>query len=125
MKRDWKIIRKILEHVEVEDLKTYLEEDLYGPELHTTEDIFIGHIEILVDAGIIRNAEVRRMASGPISLCDVNGVYISMEGHDLLDALRDASVWSRIIAKAKRVGVSISWEFIKAAIPAVMKELCR
>nr|DAH82058.1 MAG TPA: hypothetical protein [Caudoviricetes sp.] len=34
-------------------------------------------------------------------------------------------MWSRIKEKAVRAGVSISWEFIKAAIPAVMKELCR
>lgn len=123
MKRDWKIIRKVLELIESENLKKYLEEELYVPELQTTDDVFLGHIEILIDAGIVRNAEVRRTAGGTFSFCSVNGVFISMEGHDLLDALRDTTVWSRIVAKAKHVGVSISWEFIKAAIPVVMKEL--
>lgn len=75
MKRDWKIVRKILERIESEDLKSYLEEDRYGPELHTTEDIFIGHIEILIDAGIIRNAEVRRTASGVIRRLNLLGIH--------------------------------------------------
>lgn len=85
MKRDWKVIRTILEHIEREDLNEYLNEERYGPELQITEDVFTGHIEILADAGVIRNAEVRRMASGDISFCAVNGAFISMQGHDLLD----------------------------------------
>nr|DAH64543.1 MAG TPA: YjcQ protein [Caudoviricetes sp.] len=125
MKRDWKIIRAILEHIEAEDLREYAEKYSYVKDLNINEDDFLGHIEILADAGIIRNAEVVRTVNGTVSFCNLNGVFITMQGHDLLDALRDSTVWSRIKEKAVRAGVSISWEFIKAAIPAVMKELCR
>lgn len=125
MKRDWKIVRAILEHVESEDLKEYAGQYSYVNDLNVNEDDFLGHIEILIDAGIIRNAEVRRTANGNISYCNLNGVFISMEGHDLLDALRDSTVWSRILEKSKRASVSISWEFIKAAIPVIMKEILK
>ena len=125
MKRDWKIIRAILEHIEAEDLSVCLAKYSYVKELSTNEEEFLGHIEILLDAGIIRNAEVRRSSSGTFSAFSVNGVFITMQGHDLLDALRDSTVWTRIKEKAVNAGVSLSWEFIKAAIPAVMKDLCR
>ena len=125
MKRDWKIVRAILEHIESEDLKEYAGQYSYVNDLNVNEDDFLGHIEILIDAGIIRNAEVRRTANGNISYCNLNGVFISMEGHDLLDALRDSTVWSRILEKSKRASVSISWEFIKAAIPVIMKEILK
>lgn len=125
MKRDWEIIRAILEHIEAEDLAVCLAKYSYVKELSTNEEEFLGHIEILLDAGIIRNAEVRRSSSGTFSAFSVNGVFITMQGHDLLDALSDSTVWTRIKEKAVNASVPLSWEFVKAAIPAVMKDLCR
>ncbi len=122
MKRDWKVVRKILEHVESDDLREYLSRDGFA-ELHITEEEFLGHIEILADAEIIKNATVRRLAEGTFSVCGLSGVFITMAGHDLLDALRDATVWSRVLDKASRAGVRVSWEFIKAAIPVIMREI--
>ncbi len=123
MRRDWKVVRKILEHIESEDLDEYVDKSAYAEELRITEDEFIGHLEILAEAGIIKNATVRRTTAGTIANYDIHGIFITMSGHDLLDALRDAPVWARILDKANRVGVKVSWEFIKAAIPVIMKEL--
>ncbi len=123
MKRNWKVVRKILEHIEAEDLRDYVDRCSYAEELRVTKDEFIGHLEILADAGIVKNVSVRRTAEGSIAACGISGAYISMVGHDLLDALRDETVWARILDKARRAGVSISWEFIKAAIPVIMREV--
>lgn len=123
MKRDWKVIRLILEQAEKENLVEYARQANFPEELDLSEDKFLAHIELLVDAGILRNAAITRNMNGQIVYCEMNSVFITMQGHDLLDALRDSSVWSRIRDKAARAGVSISWEFIKAAIPVVMKEL--
>lgn len=49
--------------------------------------------------------------------------YISMQGHDLLDALRDEVVWKRITKKTATAGTVLSWEFIWAAIPIVMVDI--
>ena len=46
-----------------------------------------------------------------------------MQGYDLLDALRDQNVWDRIKGRAKKAGVTISWEFIKAALPKVLSDI--
>lgn len=123
MKRDWKIIRLILEQAEKENLVEFSRQGNFPEGID--ENKFLAHVELLADAGILRNVDVTRNVNSGIVCCEMNCVFITMEGHDLLDALRDTNVWTRIKEKALRAGVSISWEFIKAAIPAVMKELCR
>ena len=122
MKRNWNTIEIVLTHVEIGDLQSYAIQRRYL-QSKITEEEFIGHVEILQDAGIIRNCFVSRDARGDFSTFDFHGAFIAMAGHDLLDALRDSSVWGRIKEKAGLANVSISWEFVKAAIPAVMKEL--
>lgn len=123
MKRDWNVVRVILERVEDGSLKDYDKRGLYRDELKITQDDFVGHLEILADAGILKNVTVTRDSLGEFRFCVYDKAFISMAGHDLLDALRDRAVWSRIKDKAVQSGVSISWEFIKAAIPVVMQEL--
>lgn len=122
MKRNWDTVEVILTHAELGDLQSYATQKRYLQSKITEAD-FIGHVEILQDAGILRNCSVSRDNHGDFAFFDFHGAFITMHGHDLLDALRDAPVWGRIKEKAGLANVSISWEFIKAAIPVVMKEL--
>lgn len=122
MKRDWNIIEAILTHVEAGDIASYNTQRGYQRD-GITENDFVGHLEILNDAGILRGCSVQRDVRGQFCFCDVSHAFLTMQGHDLLDAIRNQSVWSRIKAKAERTGAALSWEFIKAAIPVVMKEL--
>lgn len=125
MKRDWNIIKAVLEHVEVGDTEAFYASQRYLTDLGIDEDIFLGHVEILLDAGILKGGEVRRSAVGTFMSVDLRGAFITMYGHDLLDALRDKTVWNQIRAKAVKAGVSLSWEFIKAALPLVIQDLAR
>ena len=122
MKRNWETMRIILEKVEAVELLVYLEKEKYLDSGMSEEDV-LGHIEIMLDAGILQNGKIPRGWAGKYSQYDVQGVFISMAGHDLLDALRDQNVWLRIRNKARQAAVSLSWEFIKAAMPVVMREL--
>ena len=122
MKRYWDTSRIILEKVEAVELLVYLEKEKYLDSGMSEEDV-LGHIEIMLDAGILQNGKITRGWAGKFSQYDVQGVVISMAGHDLLDALRDQNVWLRIRNKARQAAVSLSWEFIKAAMPVVMREL--
>ena len=92
----------------------------------TTRDdaktVVLGHFEILLDVGILKNGQVTRRSDGSFEYWDFQGVYISMSGHDLLDALRDKTIWEKIKRMSKRSGVSLSWEFIKAAIPIAIQQ---
>lgn len=123
MKRRWDVIQNILEHIENEDLYEALRSEKYVSELDVDEDVYAGHLALLDDAGIIKNCDITRDINGMICNYSVNGVYISMQGHDLLDALRDKPVWSKIKMMAVKAGVSLSWEFIKAALPIAIKEI--
>lgn len=123
MKRQWNVIRNILEHIEAGDLNEVLQNDTYIGEIGVTSEDYAGHIEILVDSGIIRNIAVRRDATGQIRVADVHKVFITMQGHDLLDAMRDKTLWNLIRNKAKQAGLSLSWEVIKACMPIAVREL--
>ncbi len=127
MIRNWDVVRLILEKIEKNQIANFIESGEVNthPLLSKDVDVFLGHVEILLDAGIIRNCIVNRGRDGSFTQCDFRGVYITMQGHDLLDALRDATVWNEIKTKAKIAGVTLSWEFIKAAIPLVLANLIR
>lgn len=124
MKRNWNIVREILEQIEGNTLASYVRSGdfLKNPDVESKDDFF-GHLEILIDSGIIKHATVERNAAGEFEFWDLRGVFITMQGHDLLDSLRDEKVWNRIKKRAQTAGVSLSWEFIKATIPIVISEI--
>ncbi len=124
MKRDWHTIEVILTHVEAGDIASYDTQKRYLRD-GITEDDFIGHLEILNDAEVLRGCSIQRGVDGRYCFCNASHAFISMQGHDLLDAIRSDTVWSRVKTKAAQAGVSLSWEFIKAAIPVVMQELVK
>lgn len=68
---------------------------------------------------------MQRNSDGSFNFWDLRGVYITMSGHDLLDALRDQKIWNAIKLKSKQIGISLSWEFIKASIPIVIQNLVK
>ena len=122
MKRDWNVIEEILLHIEEGDIEKYVKKESFLTDLGIDEDTFFGHVELLIDAKIIKNCSVSRGISGRFQSYCFNGVFITMEGHDLLDAMRNKPFWTKIKAKATSSGLGLSWEFIKAAIPVVIKE---
>lgn len=123
MKRNWDVIENILSHIEAEDIADYVKKEMYIVDLDVCEKEYFGHIEILAEAGLIKRCDIIRSESGKIKAYYFNGPFITMQGHDLLDAMRDKTVWNRIKSKSIKAGVTLSWEFIKAAIPAVMREI--
>ena len=126
MKRDWNVVREILEQIEEKQLTSFVKagQFLNTPGSESADDCF-GHMEILIDAGIVKHATVQRNASGEFEYWDFRGVLITMQGHDLLDSLRDDKVWTQIKTRAQKAGVSLTWEFIKASIPIVIGEIAK
>lgn len=122
MKRDWNVIKEILIQIEANNLSDYIKNKEYVAIVENPND-FLGHVEILLDANVIKNAKISRQSDGKIVFWDLRGVYITMQGHDLLDALRDQNVWNRVVKKSLSASVSLSWEFIKQAIPFAIKEI--
>lgn len=126
MVRDWIVVRKVLELAEQDKLPQALRTGDYSTRTDPiSEDVMLGHIEILADAGILKGCDIHRDLAGHIVRVNVQGAFVSMAGHDLLDALRDQNVWTAMLAKARSIGVTVSWEFIKAALPIVLRDLLK
>ena len=89
MKRDWNIIENILSHIEAGDIERYVKEERYLKDLDIDADDYLGHLELLIDAKIIKNCEAERGPNGHFEECYFEGVFITMQGHDLLDAIRN------------------------------------
>jgi hypothetical protein len=123
MKRDWRVIENILTHIEDGDLNQYVKKQQYLTDLEIDDKDYFGHIEILIDAGLIKHCSVTRCLDGSFREWHLESPFITMQGHDLLDAMRDKKLWTRIKAKSVQCGVLMSWEFIKAAIPIVLREI--
>ena len=121
MKRNWQVIRIILEHIEAEDLPEYIRGNAYLQDVENADEL-LGHIEILIEAGILHHCEVLRNKQGEFAFWDFRGAYMTMQGHDLLETLRSKTLWNKIRAKAAACGMSLSWEFVKQAIPLAIKE---
>ena len=126
MKRNWSVIRSVLEQVEADTIERYIRDREYlnDPEC-ASKEVFLGHVKILIDAGILQYCSVKRGVSCKFESYDFRGIFMSMDGYDLLGALRSEIVWNKIAQKAEKCGVPISWTFFKAAFPVVISELVK
>ena len=128
MKRNWTIVKEILEAIETNQIKTHWES--LPEEQH---DLVLLHYELLEASGLISNYQM-------VNDVDIDGfshrhplfwkerpgipsIRLTMKGYDLLEVLRDQALWNRIINKAKSLGVKLTFEFIKQAIPVIYKQL--
>jgi hypothetical protein len=126
MKRDWELIRKQLLDIEEEknpfsdipvkpDFKDQ-DWDTYKKQLDEFQAIetrFFGHLELLTDAGYIDGLTVKRSSDGKFSY-GLHSPRLTMEGHDLLDTMRSASIWEKIKVTAKAKGIELTVDAIKA-----------
>lgn len=138
MKRDWNLIREILiafeedrfvEYVNNTDLNDYelraykmksaemgKEEaaELWNTMLIKKRKSIWKHMEMMQDCGLLVSTKFDDDNSN-------YGLRLTMQGADLLDTLRNEKLWPQILKKTKETGFALTWEFIKAAIPAVIK----
>lgn len=117
MRRDWQLLGALLEQIEKETVWAYL--DNAGS---AERDTALLHMELLADAGYIKDFTLRRAMDGTLSYGHTQ-VRITMAGYDLKEVITDARLFNQIRQKATDCGVRLSWEFIKAAIPVVIKSL--
>ena len=128
MKRDWNLIRELLESIEENKVKIYWD----GLNQEQQKAVLL-HYELLEESRLISNYELQSDMddSGKISYhpnflpqeVNVPGIRLTMKGYDLLEVLRDDNLWSRIKAKAKGLGVKLTYEFIVQAIPFLYKSM--
>lgn len=128
MKRNWTLVKEILEAIETNQIKPHWES--LPEEQH---DLVLLHYELLEESGLIANYQMVNDVDidgfshrHPLfwkKRPEISSIRLTMKGYDLLEVLRDQSLWNKIINKAKSVGVKLTFEFIKQAIPVMYKQL--
>lgn len=120
MKRDYDLIRLILIDVE-KDVHDWSEDVRQRAE--GKSEVISGHVELLVDHGEIKypkdNAgRYQRAGNGywlPF-LCS-----LTMEGHDLLDNIRNPSTFQKLKQKIDKIGGQVSLEIFKTLAAETFK----
>ena len=112
MKRDMDLVRWILLHVEAMDpdgstLFAY-------PDAYDSDAVY-GHVRLLESAGYVT---ANYTAGNPPG---IHSMMLTWAGNDLLDSIRDDSVWSEVKKKLGAVGGSASLEVLKALAGEVVR----
>lgn len=102
MKRDWDQIRRILIKLE-ESVGEIRASDFDDP-----EEVVDYHMNLLIEAGLVEGRCV--VTRSQVRSCRIE--RMSWNGHELLDTMRNQSMWNRIKESAMDKGISLSFEVI-------------
>ena len=110
MKRDWELCREILILTEEmpEDkhrLNVFASSELEG----FTEREIGYHVHLLHEAGLLEVMEARTL-NNPFLLFPK---FLTMAGHDFLEATRNETVWKKTLAFVKSKGGSVTLDIVK------------
>lgn len=122
MRRDWKLLAEIIQHLEEESLWGWLD-SIESSDL-AQHALILRHMELLQDAGYIKNFVLKTSADGFLSYAN-NDVRITMQGYDFKDVILDKRLFNKICESAQNLGVKVTWEFIKASIPIILKNIIK
>ncbi|PZQ66937.1 MAG: hypothetical protein DI563_22365 [Variovorax paradoxus] len=109
MKRDWDVVRAVLEQVEALGDQHFDGHGFsYTAESPEDEVTRIRHLLLLRDAGFVRGLAVDTLA-GPGLL----GPELTWEGHELLGTIRSKTIWNRVKKLAADKGIELSFDVVK------------
>lgn len=126
MKRDWDLIREQLTTIEEDrdilaslppeptlEGKTIEEYERQVEAFRAAEVRIAGHLEMLIDNGYIDGLKITRSGDSRFGF-SVAAPRLTMAGHDLLDTMRSPKMWESIKSTAKKKGLELTFDVIKA-----------
>lgn len=119
MKRDWDIIRDIL--LKLEDLEPSV---VLEPKDFPSDKIseYAYNANLLLEAGLVHGG-----TDGTL-MADLNHFWLSRltwDGHELLDAIRDDSIWNRTKNRFASEGISMTFDLVKNVATEISAALLR
>ena len=116
MKRDWDVVRAVLLAVEARavDGREVTSDDIADIEA----GVAAYHMWLLINAGYAVGGGRDLDGMGPPY---VFLFRLTWAGHELLDEIRDPTVWGKIKSKVKEKGFDLTFDTIKAAAAALIK----
>lgn len=110
MKRSWPKLAEVLEDIELDRFESKVATLDAGEE----EDLYFGHLRLAVGAGLVEGVGVEWKAKDWV--WSAEKPLLTMKGHDVLEAIRTKTVWTRIKEQSVEHAVPITVEFIKHVI---------
>lgn len=138
MRMDWKIIRGLLEKFEDESISDYLStvgalpdsvqlenfdtrENLKS-EAKAQEKLIFGHLLLCLDGEFVEGLQIKTGTNFDYSygLCSPR---LTLRGHELLEKLKNRTVWEKVKSGAASLGVPLTVETISAIATKVTNDL--
>jgi hypothetical protein len=110
MKRDFELIRKLLLHIEGEqvELSSYKKEQI------------LYHKALLLEEGLAEGPKPHYSSRQFIEIPDKVIIHrLTWEGHTLIDAIRDEGRWQKVKDWVKEAGKTLTLETLKEALRAL------
>lgn len=109
MKRDWEIVRSVLEEVEALGEQQFQGSQFgYAADTPNDQVLRVRHILLLHEAGFIKGVRADSFG-GPALLSP----ELTWAGHELLDTIRSQTVWTRVKSLAKDKGLELTFDAVK------------
>lgn len=133
MKRNWTVIRELLEHVEDDDISEYLSSQGKFTYISTESaeenerlrkiqleqaDITFGHLLLLMDSTLVEGIKYARQSVNGWTY-GLENPRLTMKGHDTLDAIRSDTVWNEVKSRAKEAAVPITQELTLTVLKSI------
>ena len=116
MKRDMALVREILVFVEAQPAGELIQDVSVNCD---DKHVLAEHIRLMIQAGLLDGeARVDREQGSHVL---IEG--LTWEGNDFLAAIRNDTVWNRLLAKAKEIGVAMTLELAKELGKKYLREL--
>lgn len=137
MKRDWILIKELLQKFEDETIVSYIRELMLkrlDRELDESDEHWqerkeeLAHFKAMVIAQLLLMEDANMIASCEIAItsrtaCSISGPFprLTMKGQDTLAALRNTSIWNKVKETAKEKALPITLELIFEVLKAAVK----
>lgn len=114
--RNWNLIREILINTTEGTLDPFFEE-----QAKISDTALVYNLKILKAGGFLTNFIYKESLGGGIIIDKLESAELTWEGNDLLNSIRDDSIWSKVINKIKLIGGDCSVEILKEVAVNVAK----
>lgn len=120
MKRDWDVMRDVLLEVEaLSPAQTHAFQYREIPDSEEEGSVRSRHAFMLRESGYLKGIYGETMSDGSYLMSP----ELTMNGADLLDAIRDPRMWAKVKQVSKEKGVGIAFDTVKALIGAAVKAM--
>ena len=120
MTRNWEIIREILFKLETTTTaNTNLDANCF---VGFVEQEVAYNMRLLSDAGFIE-AKIMNSSSGDGKINAALATRLTNSGHDLLDTMRNDSVWSKVKEKFVTNGIDMTFELVISVGKKIMEAM--